>query len=279
MSFVADGRPSYGAVKQGRVIDLARRLPFRSLRELLQADGLRKAEEVVATERADHALDAIAFAPVIPDPGKIICVGLNYRDHVAETGRTVTEKPALFARFPTSQVGHLRPIIRPRVSEQFDYEGELAVVIGRPGRHIGRADALAHVAGYACYNEGSIRDWQRHTSQFLAGKTFDCSGAFGPWLVTSDEIPDPGKLTLQTRLNGEIVQNTTTDLMISDVPDLIVYCSTIMTLMPGDVIVTGTPGGVGLKRTPPLFMKPGDTVEVEISGIGVLCNPVAAEAD
>jgi 2-keto-4-pentenoate hydratase/2-oxohepta-3-ene-1,7-dioic acid hydratase in catechol pathway len=245
----------------------------------LQADGLRKAEEVVATERADHALDAIAFAPVIPDPGKIICVGLNYRDHVAETGRTVTEKPALFARFPTSQVGHLRPIIRPRVSEQFDYEGELAVVIGRPGRHIGRADALAHVAGYACYNEGSIRDWQRHTSQFLAGKTFDCSGAFGPWLVTSDEIPDPGKLTLQTRLNGEIVQNTTTDLMIGDVPDLIVYCSTIMTLMPGDVIVTGTPGGVGLKRTPPLFMKPGDTVEVEISGIGVLCNPVAAEAD
>ncbi|BAM92193.1 putative bifunctional enzyme with isomerase/decarboxylase activity [Bradyrhizobium oligotrophicum S58] len=277
VSFVIDGRPGYGAVKGDGVVDLCRRLPAKSLRALLEADALRDAAALLASEQVDYPLDAIAFAPVIPDPGKIICVGLNYRDHVAETGRTVTEKPALFARFPTSQVGHLQPIVRPAVSDHFDYEGELALVIGKAGRHVRREDALTHIAGYSCYNEGSIRDWQRHTSQFLSGKTFDKSGAFGPWLVTADEIPEPSKLTLQTRLNGETVQRTTTDLLITDVPDLIVYCSTIMTLLPGDVIVTGTPGGVGFKRTPPLFMKPGDTVEVEISGIGVLRNPVAAE--
>ncbi|CCD91901.1 putative bifunctional enzyme with isomerase/decarboxylase activity (Includes:5-carboxymethyl-2-hydroxymuconate delta-isomerase/ 5-oxopent-3-ene-1,2,5-tricarboxylate decarboxylase) [Bradyrhizobium sp. ORS 375] len=278
VSFVIDGRAGYGAVKGDGVVDLGRRLPAKSLRALLEAGGLGDAAGLLASEQADYPLDAIAFAPVIPDPGKIICVGLNYRDHVAETGRTVTEKPALFARFPTSQVGHLQPIIRPAVSDHFDYEGELALVIGKAGRHVRREDALTYIAGYSCYNEGSIRDWQRHTSQFLSGKTFDKSGAFGPWLVTADEIPDPSRLTLQTRLNGETVQRTTTDLLITDVPDLIVYCSTIMTLLPGDVIVTGTPGGVGFKRSPPLFMKPGDTVEVEISGIGVLRNPVTAEA-
>ena len=279
VSFTADGRPGYGAIKDGGVVDLGRRLAQRTLRELLQADRLQDAAKVVAAETPDHALEAIAYAPVIPDPGKIICVGLNYRDHVAEVGRTVTEKPALFARFATSQVGHLQPVIRPRVSDHFDYEGELAVIIGRRGRHVSSSDALGHVAGYACYNEGSVRDWQRHTSQFLAGKTFDQSGSFGPWMVTADEIPDPGRLTLETRLNGQTVQQTTTDLMITDIPNLIAYCSTIMTLLPGDVIVTGTPGGVGLKRTPPLFMKPGDTVEIEISGVGLLRNPVAAEID
>ncbi|WP_315838457.1 fumarylacetoacetate hydrolase family protein [Bradyrhizobium prioriisuperbiae] len=279
LSFIAEGSASYGAVKDRGVVDLGRRLAQRTLRELLEADRLQDAAAVLAAGTPDHALDAIAYAPVIPDPGKIICVGLNYRDHVAEVGRTVTEKPALFARFATSQVGHLQPVIRPRVSDHFDYEGELAVIIGRRGRHIGRSDALGHVAGYACYNEGSVRDWQRHTTQFLAGKTFDHTGSFGPWLVTTDEIPDPSRLTLETRLNGESVQKTTTDLLITDIPDLIAYCSTIMTLEPGDVIVTGTPGGVGLKRTPPLFMKPGDTVEVEISGIGLLRNPAAAEGD
>ncbi|WP_316165838.1 MULTISPECIES: fumarylacetoacetate hydrolase family protein [unclassified Bradyrhizobium] len=279
VSFVIDGRPGYGAVKGDGVVDLGRRLPSKSLRALIEADALRDAAALLTSEQPDYPLDAITFAPVIPDPGKIICVGLNYRDHVAETGRTVTEKPALFARFPTSQVGHLQPVIRPGVSDHFDYEGELALVIGKAGRHVRREDALTHIAGYSCYNEGSIRDWQRHTSQFLSGKSFDRSGAFGPWLVTADEIPDPSKLTLQTRLNGETVQRTTTDLLITDVPDLIVYCSTIMTLLPGDVIVTGTPGGVGFKRTPPLFMKPGDTVEVDISGIGVLRNPVIAELE
>ena len=165
-------------------------------------------------------------------------------------------------------------MVRPKVSERFDYEGELAVIIGTGGRHIAEADSLKHVAGYACYNEGSVRDWQMHTSQYLAGKTFAGTGAFGPWMVTADEVPDPAALTLETRLNG---QDTATDLMITPVPRLIAYISTILPLLPGDVIVSGTPGGVGSKRNPPLWLKPGDTVEVEISGIGVLRNPVVAE--
>lgn len=278
LSFVADGRASFGAVKDNGVVDLGARMPeCASLRQLLETNRVAEATALVAANAADRAIDKIAFAPVIPDPGKIICVGLNYRDHVAETGRTVTEKPALFARFACSQVGHMQPIVRPKVSDNFDYEGELALVIGKEGRHIPAGQALDHVAGYACYNEGSVRDWQRHTSQFLSGKTFANSGSFGPWLVTRDEIPDPSKLTLQTRLNGTVVQNTTTDLLITGIPELITYISTICPLVPGDVIVTGTPGGVGLKRTPPLWMKPGDTVEVEISGIGVLQNSVIAE--
>ena len=278
LSFAIDGRPRYGALKDNGIVDLGARLQgCATLRQLLEADCLGEVITLVEAARPDFAIDEISFAPVIPDPDKIICVGLNYRDHVAETGRTVTEKPALFARFACSQVGHLQPLVKPKVSDDFDYEGELAVVIGRAGRHIPASRALEHVAGYACYNEGSVRDWQRHTSQFLAGKTFAESGSFGPWLVTTDEIPDPSKLSLQTRLNGTVVQNTTTDLMITGVPETIAYVSTICPLSPGDVIVTGTPGGVGLKRTPPLWMRPGDTVEVEISGIGILRNTVIAE--
>ncbi|MBR0950445.1 MULTISPECIES: fumarylacetoacetate hydrolase family protein [Bradyrhizobium] len=278
LSFIADGRASFGAIKDNGIVDLATRMSgCTSLRQLLETNRVAEAAELIAANVPEHAVDKIAFAPVILDPGKIICVGLNYRDHVAETGRTVTEKPALFARFACSQVGHMQPIVRPKVSDNFDYEGELALVIGKEGRHIPADRALDHVAGYACYNEGSIRDWQRHTSQFLSGKTFANSGSFGPWLVTADEIPDPSKLTLQTRLNGTVVQNATTDLLITAIPELIAYISAICPLVPGDVIVTGTPGGVGLKRTPPLWMKPGDTVEVEISGIGVLQNSVIAE--
>jgi 2-keto-4-pentenoate hydratase/2-oxohepta-3-ene-1,7-dioic acid hydratase in catechol pathway len=280
LSFVVEGRHGYGAVKDNGAVDLGARLAAEgcaTLRQLLDANRLVDAAKLVTSARPDFALDKIAFAPVIPDPGKIICVGLNYRDHVAETGRTVTEKPALFARFACSQVGHEQPILKPKVSDDFDYEGELALVIGTPGRHIPASRALDHVAGYACYNEGSVRDWQRHTSQFLSGKTFADSGSFGPWLVTTDEMPDPSKLTLQTRLNGTVVQNTTTDLLITPIPELIAYISTICPLVPGDVIVTGTPGGVGAKRTPPLWMRPGDTVEVEISGIGILRNKVVAE--
>ena len=278
LSFIADGRASFGAIKDNGIVDLATRMSgCSSLRQLLETNRGAEAAALIAANVPEHAVDKIAFAPVILDPGKIICVGLNYRDHVAETGRTVTEKPALFARFACSQVGHMQPIVRPKVSDNFDYEGELALVIGKEGRHIPADRALDHVAGYACYNEGSIRDWQRHTSQFLSGKTFANSGSFGPWLVTADEIPDPSKLTLQTRLNGTVVQNTTTDLLITAIPELIAYISAICPLVPGDVIVTGTPGGVGSTRTPPLWMKPGDTVEVEISGIGVLQNSVIAE--
>lgn len=279
-SYEHTGKPSYGVVKDGGIIDLGARLASNghgTLRQLLTNNALDAAQALAASTGPDISLSDVTLSPVIPDPDKIICVGMNYHDHVAEIGRTVTAKPALFARFAGSQVGHLQPMIKPAVSDEFDYEGELAVVIGLGGRHIKEDDALRHVAGYACYNEGSIRDWQRHTSQFLAGKTFAGTGAFGPWLVTADEIADPANLTLETRLNGERVQHTTTDKLITTIPALIAYCSTIIPLLAGDVIVTGTPGGVGLKRAPPLFMKPGDIVEVEISGVGVLRNPVIAE--
>jgi 2-keto-4-pentenoate hydratase/2-oxohepta-3-ene-1,7-dioic acid hydratase in catechol pathway len=280
VSFVSAGRDSYGVVKDSGVIDLGLRLGDRwpALRALLAGGGFAEAQRVARDASPDLPLEGLELGPVIPDPDKIICVGLNYRDHVEETGRTVTEKPALFARFAGCQVGHLRPMVKPKVSDEFDYEGELAVVIGKAGRHIPAERAPEHVAGYSCYNEGSIRDWQRHTSQYLAGKNFAGTGAFGPWLVTADEIPDPSRLTLETRLNGQVVQHTTTDLMITPVPGLIAYISTILPLLPGDVIVSGTPGGVGVKRNPPLFLRPGDVVEVEISGIGVLRNPVVAEA-
>ncbi|MGE4480536.1 fumarylacetoacetate hydrolase family protein [Acidocella sp.] len=274
----ADGL-SYGAVKGRLVVDLKRRFGTKwpTLRDMLAGNGLHEATRVARDTEPDIALDELQLAPVIPNPDKIICVGLNYRDHVAETGRSVTPNPALFGRFAGSQIGHLQPMIKPIVSDKLDYEGELAVVIGKEGRHIPAEKALEYVAGYSCYNEGSIRDWQLHTSQYLAGKTFAGTGAFGPWLVTADEIPDPATLHLTTRLNGETVQSSSTGLMITPVPQLIAYISTILPVLPGDVIVSGTPGGVGLKRTPPLFMKPGDVVEVEISGIGVLRNQVMAE--
>lgn len=277
LSYRISGRATFGAVKRDRVIELGSRMKYATLRECLEEGALAEAMGLANDLGGDVELSKIAFDPVIPNPDKIICVGMNYRDHVAEVGRTVTEKPALFARFAGSQVGHLQPLIKPTVSDAFDYEGELAVVIGKRARHVDARQALDHVAGYACYNEGSIRDWQRHTSQFLAGKTFEGTGAFGPWLVSSDEIPDPSRLTLETRLNGQRLQHTTTDKLITSIPDLIAYCSTILPLLPGDVIVSGTPGGVGFSRTPPVFMKHGDTVEVEISGIGTLKNQVVAE--
>ncbi len=279
-SFSTAGGPGYGCVVDQGIVVLSAAFGDRAptLRDLLAGGLLAEAGALARASKPDLALSEVSFDPVIPNPDKIICVGLNYRDHVAETGRTVTEKPALFARYAGSQVGHLVPLVKPTVSDEFDYEGELAVIIGKGGRHIAPHVALTHVAGYACYNEGSIRDWQRHTSQFLSGKTFAGTGAFGPWMVTSDEIADPSQLTLETRINGQVVQHTTTDLLITDIPHLIAYISTILPLLPGDVIVSGTPGGVGAKRNPPLWMKPGDVAEVEISGIGVLRNPVVAEA-
>ncbi|WP_338664702.1 fumarylacetoacetate hydrolase family protein [Pararoseomonas sp. SCSIO 73927] len=278
VSFETDGGHGFGAVDGDSVADLTAAFAGRAagLRGLLAA-GLLEEARAAAAGAPRRPLSGLRLLPVIPDPDKIICVGLNYRDHVAETGRTETANPALFARFAGSQVGHGQPLVRPKVSERFDYEGELAVVIGTGGRHIAEADALKHVAGYSCYNEGSVRDWQLHTSQYLAGKTFAGTGGFGPWMVTADEIRDPSELTLETRLNGQVVQHTNTDLMITDVPRLIAYISTVLPLLPGDVIVSGTPGGVGAKRNPPLWMKPGDVAEVEISGIGILRNPVVQE--
>ncbi|MCP3734252.1 fumarylacetoacetate hydrolase family protein [Sphingomonas sp. RP10(2022)] len=275
VSFLAGGRPGYGIVTDAGIVDAGARLPDRpDLASLLADPGPLAA---LAGAPADHALADVTLLPPIPDSRRIICIGLNYKTHIAETGHEPPAHPILFPRYPDSLVGADAPLVRPRVSERFDFEGELAVVIGRPGRHIAAADALAHVAGYACFNDGSIRDFQRHTSQFLPGKNFAASGSFGPWLVTPDEVGDVGALQLTTRLNGEIVQQTGIDDLLFDVPALIAYVSQIWEVRPGDVIATGTTGGVGAARKPPLWMKPGDRVEVAIDRLGTLANTVVEE--
>jgi 2-keto-4-pentenoate hydratase/2-oxohepta-3-ene-1,7-dioic acid hydratase in catechol pathway len=275
-SFRADGRASYGLVTENSIVDLGRRYKATTLREFIASGEMSTAASLV-DEPPDFAFDAVEHDPVIPNPDKIICVGLNYHDHISETGREETPFPVLFARFSGSQIGHGEPLVKPLESDKFDYEGELAVIIGRECRRVPEDQALEMVAGYACYNDGSVRDWQKHTHQFMPGKTFAGTGPFGPWMVTADEIQDPSKLHLQTRLNGEVMQDTSTELLIASIPRLISYCSTILPLLPGDVIVSGTPGGVGARRNPPVFMKDGDVCEVEISGIGVLRNTVRAE--
>ncbi|APG86670.1 5-oxopent-3-ene-1,2,5-tricarboxylate decarboxylase (plasmid) [Sinorhizobium americanum CCGM7] len=229
-----------------------------------------KYKDVAATSIADADL-----LPPIANAAKIICVGLNYLDHRIETKRPETAFPTLFIRWPDTQVGHRQPLVCPKESSRFDYEGELAIVIGKGGRHIPADQAMSHVIGYSCYNDGSVRDWQKHTSQFTPGKNFIASAGFGPWLVI-DEIADPNTLTLTTRLNGEVVQQSGLDLLIFSIPELIAYISTFTELSIGDVIVTGTPGGVGDRRDPPLYMKPGDIVEVDVTGVGTLVNPVVA---
>lgn len=279
MSFAVNGRASFGlAVDQG-VIDVGRRLgrPIHSLRDALIADALPALRQF-AGERPDYRLDEVEFLPVVADgAAKLLCIGINYVPHMKEMGRERPEYPVVFVRFADSVVGHLQPMVRSLDSEQFDYEGELAVVIGRRARRVTRAAALDHVAGYACFNDGSVRDFQRHSQQFTPGKNFHASGSFGPWLVTADEIPDPRKLRLRTRLNGAIVQDESVGELCFDVAQLIEYCSKWAQLEPGDVIVTGTPGGVGAGRKPPLWMKAGDTIEVEISGLGALRNPIVDE--
>jgi 2-keto-4-pentenoate hydratase/2-oxohepta-3-ene-1,7-dioic acid hydratase in catechol pathway len=277
ISFIHDGRRSYGYVVGEGVVDLGRRVGSR-YPDLKAWLGGETPSQAGGDQAADLALTDVTLLPVIPNPDKIFCVGLNYKSHVQETGRAASEKPAIFVRFASSQVGHAAPMVCPRISRDFDYEGELALIIGKPGRYVLRERAFDHIAGYSCYNDGSIRDWQRHTHQWTPGKKFPGTGAFGPWMVTPDEIPDPTQLRLSTRLNGQTVQDTTVDLLIFSIPEIIEYVSAWSDLAPGDVIVTGTPGGVGFKRSPPLFMRPGDTVEVEISSIGVLRNPIVAEA-
>lgn len=221
-------------------------------------------------------LDAAELLPPLPSPPKIICVGLNYADHSAESGFKVPDYPTIFGRFASSLIGHGAPIVRPRVSEQLDYEGEFVAVIGQGGRGIPKERALEHVLAYSLFNDASIRDYQFKAPQWTVGKNFDGTGAFGPWLVTADALP-PGcaGLRLQTRLNGEVVQDASTDDLVFDVATLVSVLSEAFTLEPGDVIVTGTPSGVGLARKPPLWMKPGDVCEVELEGIGVLRNPIA----
>lgn len=279
MSFTRDGNASYGAVRGNQVVDLGIVLGGRALdlKALLENGLVHAAQQVLEGSPPTIPLDSVTFLPVIPNPGKIVCVGLNYLEHVKEGGREVTENPTLFLRTNESQTGHEEAIVLPPESTKLDYEGEIAIIIGKEGRRIEAAHAWEHIAGYTCYNDGSVRDWQMSTPQWTAGKNFWKTGALGPWMVTADEIEPSQRMTLITRLNGREMQRATTDMMIHSIPRLIAYISTFMPLHPGDVIVTGTPGGVGSRRDPQVFMKDGDLVEVEVDAIGVLRNRVEQE--
>jgi 2-keto-4-pentenoate hydratase/2-oxohepta-3-ene-1,7-dioic acid hydratase in catechol pathway len=280
-SFKANGRPSYGAVTDTGIIDLARRLPkYPTLLDLFRAGALGDAR-AAATGPADHALAQVEMLPPIPAPEKIICVGINYPERATEYKDRAAEKPKypnLFVRFPNSLVGHDQPIVRPKVSERFDYEGEIVLVIGREGRHVPQGEALGLIGGLTLGNEGSVRDWLRHgTLNVTQGKNFDRSGSLGPWIVPADEL-DPGKpLHLTTKVNGELRQDDTTERLTWGFAWLINYISTFTTLRPGDLIWTGTPTGAGGHQTPPKWLKPGDVVEVEVPQIGVLRNAVVDE--
>jgi len=277
LSFVADGKDFFGAVSGDGVVTLNGRVGHTSLRAALAAGAMAPMQRAVKEAKPDRKLSEIKFLPVIPQPEKILCAGINYRAHAAETGRELPKQPSMFARFTDTLVGHDGNMIRPiRVSDHFDFEGELAVVIGTGGRHIKAEEALGHVAGYTCFVDGSVRDFQKFS--VTSGKNFPGTGPLGPWLVTTDEIPDPSRLTLTTRLNGAEVQRSGTDLLIYSIPQIIAFCSDFTELAPGDVIATGTPSGVGHSRTPPLWMKPGDLLEVEITGIGTLRAHIVDES-
>ncbi len=277
ISYRHQGQPGWGMVTDSGITPL-HSSQYPTLLSALQAGKLDEIAAGGAGRAPSLQLGDIEFLPVITEPGKIFCVGHNYEEHRIETGRDKTQFPLLFLRVAESQTGHLQPILLPPESTHLDYEGEIAVIIGKAGRRIDKANAWDYVAGYSAYNEGTIRDWQRHTIQFTAGKNFTGTGAFGPWMVTRGDIADGEELTLETRLNGQVMQRTTTEMMIFPIPELIAYISTFTSLQPGDVIVSGTPGGVGAKRVPPVWMKPGDTVEIEVGKIGVLVNSIAADA-
>lgn len=276
ISFRDSNGDSFGVVDEnGGVVDVGRKGPYPTLRAALTADGLDEVAALAAGAAPDTTMGEVTLLPVVPNPDKIVCAGLNYKDHVEEFTREMPENVTLFARLTNTLVAHGDDIVRPRVSDNFDFEGELVLIIGKGGRHIAEDDVLSHIAGYTCFLDGSVRDYQRHS--VTAGKNFHRTGPLGPWMVTADEIPDPAALELTTRLNGEVVQNSTTDLLIYSIPNIVSYISDFTPLEPGDVIATGTPAGVGNGRTPKLFMKAGDTIEVEISGIGTLRNNVVDE--
>ena len=282
MSYQHAGRETWGVVVGDGVADLATRTGHGSLADFIASPDFERRDALVAGLSADATLADVTFLPVIPRPEKIVCAVRNYMDHHQEVlaagmQRELSEQPPIFLRVWRSQTPHNGPIVRPHVSESLDWEGELAVIIGEGGRDISEADAWKHVAGYSCYNDASIREWQFHAKQIASGKNFESTGGFGPWMVTADEIEPGRELKLEVRLNGETVQSSHTGHMIFSIPKLIHYASTIFTLTPGDVIATGTPAGVGWSKKPPRFMKPGDIVEVEIEAIGLLRNPVVAQ--
>ncbi len=282
MSYRHGGNEHWGAVVGDGVVALGSRTGHATLAAFIGSEDFARRDALVAGLAADARLADVIFLPVIPQPEKIVCAVRNYMDHHQEVlaagmQRELSEQPPIFLRVWRSQCAHQAPIVRPRVSESLDWEGELAVIIGKPGRDIAEADAWNHVAGYSCYNDASVREWQFHAKQIASGKNFESTGAFGPWMVTADEIEPGRQLKLETRLNGKLVQSSHTGHMIFSVPRLIAYASTIFTLVPGDVIATGTPAGVGWSKKPPQFMKPGDTVEVEIEAVGLLRNPIVAQ--
>ena len=279
ITYVRMGQVAIGVIKDDGIIELSKRLVpnLNTIKELLEHNLLYKVKEIYDKNGPDFSLAEISYLPVIPNPEKIFCVGLNYQEHKKETGRPDVENPTIFTRFSNTQTGHLQPLLKPKFSERFDYEGELAITIGKGGRNISEKNALEHVAGYSCYNDGSVRDWQRHTSQFTPGKNFPATGPFGPFLVTKDDIGDYTKLPIETRLNGKVMQKAKLSDLIFPIPKLINYISTFTPLAVGDVIVTGTPGGVGDRRDPPVYMKPGDVVEVDIGKVGILTNFISED--
>jgi 2-keto-4-pentenoate hydratase/2-oxohepta-3-ene-1,7-dioic acid hydratase in catechol pathway len=268
LSFCADGKEFFGVASNDGVITLNKLIGEPSLRAALEVGKMEAMRKAASEAKPDRNLGDVKFRPVIPRPEKILCAGINYRAHAAETGREMPMQPSMFVRFVDTLVGHDGEMMRPTVSDNFDFEGELALIVGKGGRHIKPDDALDHVAGYTCFVDGSVRDYQKFS--VTSGKNFPATGPLGPWLVTTDEISDPSKLTLSTRLNGAEVQHSPTDLLIYSIPQIIAFCSDFTTLSPGDVIATGTPEGVGHGRKPPLWMKAGDTLEVEITSIGTL---------
>lgn len=277
MKFVSfrrpDGTSAYGRVDGDAIVELgaAAGAPI-DLKAAIAAGSLRDLPGGPA-----HPRELAALLPVIPNPGKILCVGHNYESHRQETGRAKVDHPSIFTRFADTLVGHGQPIVRPKASINLDFEAELAIVIGRGGRAIAQSEALDHVAGYACFNDASVRDWQWHTSQFTPGKNFPATGGFGPWLVTPDEAGDLSDVHVVARLNGTVMQDQPVRDMIFPIARIISYVSTFTRLDPGDVIATGTPGGVGAKRTPPVWMKAGDRIEIEIGVVGTLINTITDE--
>lgn len=277
MSFSHAGQDGFGVVDGETVLDISSDA-WPSLRAALAAATPQEIAKTARDDGAEIPISEVTYLSPVTDPEKIICVGLNYATHAGEAKMEVPESPSLFVRFPSSQVGHEVDVVKPDISNEFDFEGELAVVIGKSARHLPEEKALDCIAGYTIFGEHSVRDWQFHSRQATPGKNFWRSGSIGPWIVTADEVPDPTKLRLVTRLNGEVMQDDTTDHLIFSIPQLIAYISHFTELLPGDIISTGTPSGVGFARDPKLYLKPGDEVEIEISGIGTLRNRVAAES-
>jgi len=278
VSFLLKGQAKFGISDDNNITDLTGKIKgANTLKELIANNGISDAKEYAKKNPGNINLDQIEYLPVIPNPGKIICVGLNYSEHVKETGRTVEQNPVIFLRVPESQTAHKQPIQRPKVSTHLDYECEMAVIMGDAGKHIKPENALKNIVGYSCYNESTVRDWQQHTRQFGMGKNFEKTGSFGPHMVLAENISDYTKLSIQTRLNGKVMQDAKLSQLIFDIPTLISYVSKAIPWRAGDVLVTGTPGGVGFKRKPPIFMKEGDKVEVEISEIGILSNIIKDE--